>query len=42
MFQVFMKRVLYALVVLVIVAVITFTLMRLIPGDPVLVMLGGE
>jgi len=36
------KRMGHAAIVLVIVAIITFTLMRLIPGDPVLIMLGGE
>ena len=36
------KRFLHVMIVLVIVSIVTFTLMRLIPGDPVLVMLGGE
>jgi peptide/nickel transport system permease protein len=42
MLLLFAKRLGHALIVLAIVAVITFTLMRLIPGDPVLIMLGGE
>ncbi|MFA5027332.1 MAG: ABC transporter permease, partial [Candidatus Methylomirabilota bacterium] len=42
MLQQYAVRLAHALIVLVIVAIITFTLMRLIPGDPVLIMLGGE
>lgn len=42
MLQIVGKRVFHTMIVLVVVAVITFGLMRLIPGDPVLVMLGGE
>ena len=42
MLQIVGKRVFHTMIVLVVVAVITFALMRLIPGDPVLIMLGGE
>ncbi len=42
MLQILAKRFSHTVIVLIIVAIITFAMMRFIPGDPVLIMLGGE
>jgi len=42
MLQLLTKRFSHTVIVLIIVAIIAFAMMRFIPGDPVLIMLGGE